>query len=174
MNWASVVPGAITGVVGIAGIGGSILSAKLAGKSAAQNLQTSISADNERARLADKRQVYVRYQVSLTEFLGTVNKLQQHAEHFSPGELIDLIDKAYNAMASVMSEMMLAAPAELAHQASDLSMTLWHFAFHLRRDIRTTGPDIGSERMTLYCAMRADLGELVESQPHDPAHPSSL
>jgi hypothetical protein len=39
---------AVTGVVGVAGIGGALLSAKMTSKSDTENLRTSISAENKR------------------------------------------------------------------------------------------------------------------------------
>jgi hypothetical protein len=41
----------ITGVVGVAGIGGTILAALISSKAQAANLKLSIGAENERARL---------------------------------------------------------------------------------------------------------------------------
>lgn len=61
MDWSNVT----TGLVGLAGIGGTILSARMAGNSASRNLQTSISAENQRADRAEQRRVY-------SHFLGLV------------------------------------------------------------------------------------------------------
>ena len=167
MDWASVVPGAITGVVGIAGIGGSIASAKLAGKSAAQNLQTSIAAENEHARRADKRQVYIRYQVSLTEILGAINNLRHRGEHLSSRESkirIDLVDKAFAPMDRAMTEMWLAAPDEIAYLADHIAGVLWHYVHDMKSNLKPVMPDIVGERTKLYRAMSADLGEPVDQQ----------
>jgi hypothetical protein len=51
-------PAAITGVVGLAGIGGTLLSARMTGKSDAANLRMSVSAEDTRAKLAEKRRIY--------------------------------------------------------------------------------------------------------------------
>jgi hypothetical protein len=58
VDWATVASVAITGAVGIAGVAGTIAAARIAGKSARESAMLSINAENRRARLADKRQVY--------------------------------------------------------------------------------------------------------------------
>ncbi len=59
MDWATVVPTAIAGVVGLAGIGGTLLSARLTSKSDAENLRTSISAEDAGAQ-AGREAPYLR------------------------------------------------------------------------------------------------------------------
>jgi ABC-type transporter Mla maintaining outer membrane lipid asymmetry ATPase subunit MlaF len=80
VDWASVVPGAITGVVGIVGIGGSVLSARMAGKSAAQNLQMSIQAEDTRASRAEKRRICASYLASLIEVMAAASTLEIYGE----------------------------------------------------------------------------------------------
>ncbi len=65
MDWTIIVPTAITGVVGLAGIGGTLLSARMTSKSDAENLRTSISAEDARAKLAEKRRAYAAFHASL-------------------------------------------------------------------------------------------------------------
>jgi hypothetical protein len=57
VDWAIVV----TGAVGLAGIGGTLLSARMTAKSGAENLRTSISAEDARANRAEKRRIYANY-----------------------------------------------------------------------------------------------------------------
>lgn len=66
MDWATVVPTAIAGVVGLAGIGGTLLSARLTSKSDAENLRTSISAEDAGAKLAEKRRIYANCIAAIT------------------------------------------------------------------------------------------------------------
>jgi len=66
MDWGPVITAGITGIVGLAGIGGTLVSAKITRKSAAENLRTSIGAEDERARLAEKRRIYAQALASLT------------------------------------------------------------------------------------------------------------
>jgi hypothetical protein len=60
VDWATVVPTAITGLLGLAGIGGTLLSARLTSKSDAENLRTSISAEDARSRVVEKRRIYAK------------------------------------------------------------------------------------------------------------------
>ena len=55
VDWTTVISTAITGAVGLAGIGGALLSARMTSKSDAENLKMSIAAEDEHARLAEKR-----------------------------------------------------------------------------------------------------------------------
>lgn len=61
-------PAAITGAVGIAGIGGTVLSATITRKSAAENLRISIDAENERIKLAEKRRIYAQALAAITAY----------------------------------------------------------------------------------------------------------
>ncbi len=60
VDWATVASGAITGVVGIAGVVGTVVAAKIAGNSARESAKLSIGAESDSARLAEKRRVYAR------------------------------------------------------------------------------------------------------------------
>ena len=55
---SNVLPALITGVVGVAGIGGTVFAARMTSKSQHEDLLTSISAGREDARKADKRRTY--------------------------------------------------------------------------------------------------------------------
>jgi hypothetical protein len=74
MDWASIAPAAITGVVGLAGIGASIWSARIAGKTSTANLIRSIGAENERIREAEMRNAR---QLAYKEFLSTGTTLHR-------------------------------------------------------------------------------------------------
>ena len=60
MDWTIVVSGAITGAVGIAGVAGTIIAARIAGNSARESVRLNIAAEAARARVADKRRIYAR------------------------------------------------------------------------------------------------------------------
>jgi hypothetical protein len=68
VDWGSVVSTVVTGVVGLAGIGGSIMSARLASKSATENLRRSITAEDIRAKRAEKRLVYAKCLAALAQY----------------------------------------------------------------------------------------------------------
>src|SRR5260370_2256504 len=62
-------PTLITGAVGVAGIGGTILAAWMTGKRQTANLELSIGAENERHRLIEKRRIYSACQASFENML---------------------------------------------------------------------------------------------------------
>ena len=50
----------ITGLVGLGGIGGTILAARMTGRSQLATLRVNIGAEDRRAAIADKRRTYAR------------------------------------------------------------------------------------------------------------------
>jgi hypothetical protein len=166
MDWASVVPGAITGIVGIAGIGGSILSAKLAGKSATQNLQTSITAENERTHVADKRRIYASFQASLNKLLVAIDTVQTYGAGLEREQRLSDMRAAVTTMFGAISELQLIAPEGLRYLTTDVAnLTYKHFraAEQGTSTASMLGPEVADQqfidqRRKLYRAMRADLG----------------
>ena len=61
MEWSTIAPAAITGVVGLAGIVGTIMSARQASRSASRDLQLSIKAEDKRASTAERRRIYAAF-----------------------------------------------------------------------------------------------------------------
>lgn len=61
MDWGAVTPNLIIGVVGVAGIAGAIASARIARRSAAENIQTNIQAEDQRDMIAAKRRIYADF-----------------------------------------------------------------------------------------------------------------
>jgi hypothetical protein len=51
----------VTGAVGIAGIGGTILAAWMTAKGQTSNLLLGVDAEDRRAQLAEKRRIYAAY-----------------------------------------------------------------------------------------------------------------
>jgi len=80
MDWSSVVSIAITGVVGIAGVTGTIVSARMAGKTATKNLQLGISAENDRAKKAEKRGIYTVCLTGLSTSMLTTIEIHNTSE----------------------------------------------------------------------------------------------
>jgi hypothetical protein len=60
MDWATVASTAITGAVGIVGVGGALLAAKISGSSTTEAARLGITGESDRARLAEKRRIYAR------------------------------------------------------------------------------------------------------------------
>jgi hypothetical protein len=65
-------PTVITGLVGVAGIAGTTLAARITTRNQTANLMISISEERRRGRVADKRQVYASFIAILNEItVGT-------------------------------------------------------------------------------------------------------
>lgn len=82
----SIWPTFITGVVGIAGILGTIVAARMSARSQTANLLLSINEERRRAQRTEKRQVYAEF---LTSIHDVVNKLM--VAYYS-GDLQNLMD----------------------------------------------------------------------------------
>lgn len=158
MNWATVVPTAIAGAVGLAGIGGTLLSASIAGKSNAENLQTSIAAENDRARLYEKRRVYANCLAVLMLGYLEAAMVRARGDTRSKG-YADAVLKANRARTAAavnaLSEVRLIGSQEVGSRATHAVMTLLHF---LKEG---SGEDFGKAHAKLTLAMRIDLGEPV-------------
>jgi hypothetical protein len=187
VDWATVV----TGVVGVAGIGGTLLSARMTSKSDAANLRTSIAAEDMRAKVTEKRRVYAKYIASMIEVIVATVAFDSYGKKtdvkaFGPygkktddkerRALLARIDESVAAMGSAVSEVWLVAPQALSQQADDMARSVGKYALDLQRSVES---DIGFFKMrdSLYRAMRADLGELVSdakaelpNTPPDAAH----
>jgi hypothetical protein len=55
----------VTGLIGVAGITGSLLSARLTARSNMAGLKLSITAEEERAQLAEKRRIHAGFHTSI-------------------------------------------------------------------------------------------------------------
>lgn len=116
MDWAIVV----TGVVGLAGIGGALLSARMTSKSDAANLRTRISAEDARARLAEKRHIYANCLTALTACASATDKAARGtalpaAQH---AQLLEETTRTQLASANAVSEVDLIGPIEVARLAN--------------------------------------------------------
>jgi hypothetical protein len=144
MNWAAVISGLITGTVGVAGIGGTIMSASLARKSAAENLQTSISAEDKRAKQAGKRRIYANSLAALT-FASTAHL------RYTPGGPSAAAVVATNAVA----EVKLIASPEVADLATEAILLL------TKVNKMSGQNELADAIGKLTRVMRIELGELV-------------
>jgi hypothetical protein len=147
----------------MAGIVGTLWQGKRAREAAAgdlrqsldtgsKNLLTSIGAENERVRIAEKRRIYAHFIATLGELLKTWNQVNTR----------DRAEALTGALAAV-AELRLIAPNDLGSQAeSVLTFTA------------APGPvssDWAMVRLLLINAMRADLGE---ADPLSPAQRDKL
>jgi hypothetical protein len=110
MDWGTF----ITGVVGLAGIGGSIVSAKIASKSATGDLRIAISAEDARSRRADKRLIYA-------SFLAALSKLRdlRTNEHRTDEDIKELLAAQTAAWVPVL-EVGLVGPPQIATAAQQV------------------------------------------------------
>jgi hypothetical protein len=148
----------ITGAVGVAGIGGTILAARM-----------TSSAQNERDRLAEKRRIYARFLACLHEMAFAVTHLQGSAKRTDPAgkptrDLLDAFDKLYGVIHDLwacQAEVRLIAPTDLGLYAYDVAAEVMDYA-NKTMGAATAGsayPEKFPSMAKMFMAMRADLGE---------------
>jgi len=148
VDWPAVVAAISGGVVGLAGIIFAWRQSKM-----------TIRADDERVELADKRQIYSKYQASLDDVFTVANILRTEHGPDRPKYLSNL-QGANVAMFNATSDVRLAAPAHIANKAREVADTLSKAAVRAAQ----TGADVDQDnavyngRQDLYRLMRADLG----------------
>jgi hypothetical protein len=154
MDWASVTSTAITGAVGIAGVAGTIISTRIASKSATKDLQLSINTENERANKAEKRRTYAACQAAFDEMTMAAVVVWHRA--FKDDEARDKAqmksDQARDAMYQKISEVRLIAPPDVHKIAREVADQLLSYDGQ-------TSDEISSLRLKLFQAMRVDLDE---------------
>jgi hypothetical protein len=190
VDWTTYIPSAVTGVVGLAGIGGALWQAKHAREAAAEeakadreaassdlqasmrqtanNLVVSINAEDKRADVATKRRIYAACLAAFQQVMRTaVNyrtaRTSQTEEERKP--LIEKQEDAQDKMYQIMGELYLIAPYDVVQLADMLSNTLLSFmaATHIGPPFQ--GPaakEAGQIQTALVRAMRIDLGEPVD------------
>jgi hypothetical protein len=150
MDWAVVV----TGAVGLAGIGGTLLSAKMTGKSDAENLRTSISAEDRRARLAEKRRIYAGCVAAVTAYSDATVAANTPKMLLAEqrAELEHEVGRTRLAAQVAVSEVDLIAPPEVAMMAHRAVQAVLH-ASEARNEANIAVPIV-----SLTMVMRRDLG----------------
>ena len=139
MDWGTV-------VVGLAGISGSIVSAKMAGKSAIKVLNKNIQAENARMRHAEKRLLYAKYLADLRR----LDEFKPSTSFSSREEEIENLYKHIEARKTAWAtgeEIALIAPREVMLLALSMQEKL-------------SKPDEFKKANTeLFTAMRTDLND---------------
>jgi hypothetical protein len=152
-----VVSTAITGAVGIAGVAGTIIAARIAGNSARQSARLSIAAETDRARLADKRQVYAHTIAAMRSATAAAVKVSAYGDHESAeGRATAARENISAALAALeaVSALMLVAPPPIVNLADQVMNCFT--AFHQGTLDRNA---FAEARHRLYDALRADLDE---------------
>jgi hypothetical protein len=179
-DWPAIVAAITTGVVGLAGIGGTLWQGKRSREaqaadlkesldSQAENLKAGINAENERARHADKRNVYASSLAAFNETMSSAVNYRVARQHASNEEELrhmrDRQDDAQTAMFESLQVVMLIATQEVCERAIHLQDGLIAFMkATFEEDSNDAAPsvkDIGQLRDKLLRALRADLGEPV-------------
>jgi hypothetical protein len=152
----------VTGVVGLAGIGGTLWQGKRAREAASKdvkasldaasrNLITSINAENERALRAEKRRIYAAHLAACTEVHRARIKVGSQATTDKPTARLELM-AAGAAVVAATAEVSLVAPEEVSNLAESAAREAGKFK-------SDAANNYFSVRSQLVAAMRADLGE---------------
>src|SRR5215831_12651113 len=174
-DWPAIVTGIVIGVVALAGIAATYWQGKRATQAASENLRNSIDAENERARLAEKRRIYAACQAAFTAM--RIESITHRVAHQPPPDQAqrDAAELALNQVQRVIliatSELLLIAPEEVKKLAEDLTDSYLSYVTATLRGAsldEPTGPAAHMQSQ-LYDAMRADLAE--SGEPAEPADP---
>ena len=166
-NWATVIPAVVTGAVGIVGISGTILSARLTAKSQTANLRLSIGAENHRAQLAEKRRIYATFMASYDR---AIEGVVQHRASFRLSESTNDIKamettqrEARNVLVNARAEMGLIEPVNFGSLPDQLVDMLHSYAEATAlgaRELDKPKPAVDpAVKDKLSIAMRTDLTE---------------
>jgi hypothetical protein len=140
MDWGSVISTAVTGVVGLAGIGGTFLSARMAGRS--QDL---------RERLAEKRRAYSGVLAAWATYADAENRV--HAAGTAKRESLSIErDHVLQSARVATYEVVLIG-----------NLDIGQMALHVEESARAageggSGKDMEQAYANMLMAMRADLG----------------
>jgi hypothetical protein len=144
-----------TAIVGIVGIVATYLSARKARITQIYNLQLSIDAENDRARLAEKRRIYSEYMFAISSYVAIERSLaaarNKNAVEDSISVLCSELSKSMTIMLRALCEVRLIAPETLSLLAGNVVAGL-----ATSEDTSLIFPQFRDE---LYKAMRCDLDE---------------
>jgi len=160
MTGMSIWPNLITALVGVAGIGGSILSSRLTAKSQKENLMLSISENRNDTRVEDKRQVYASFMATLNEItMGAAAAYRMETDPIKRASAVREANIARGAVYSRLSTLELVAREEISSQARTLTDLAMEVLEQLAADIRPqNAPVIDEKEKELLMAMQEDLG----------------
>jgi len=170
-DWPAIVAGISTGVVGLAGIAGTLWQGKRSTEAAskdlkasldatADNLKLGIQAENERARLAEKRKVYANYHGAISRFFAE----RKFTASSGAGSTPPYSDESLAAVYRTWSEASMVAPPGISNLIRELTKDLFAYTDSLDHDRTITLPrDWVAKRDKLLADMRTDLGEPMET-----------
>jgi hypothetical protein len=155
----------ITGAVGLAGIAGAIVSAKIASKAAIQGVRINATADEQRDRERVKRTAYAQCQASFERMIRAIEDYRTSSLSKREDTLIGVQEVVASRvdMRVALSTLKLVGPENVRELADDVAKYLEDYVRQRNRDSSgpAADPQDGSRplRHSLYNAMRADLGE---------------
>jgi len=159
VDWTAVTAAIVSGVVGLViGLAGIIF--------AWRQSKMTISAEDARAKLAEKRRIYANCITALTALLNSVRPADREillgSEQMT--EFLDRFSHIKLAATNAASEVSLIAPAEVA-AAAQLTLRILTdssiASLQAKNDSRTS--PAGGALTKLIVAMRLDLGEQMPS-----------
>jgi hypothetical protein len=154
VDWTIVVSGAITAAVGIAGVAGTILAARIAGNSTRETARLNITAETRRTQLADKRRIYAHAIATMDVSVLAAQAELSDLSGVTARDIADKRDAALLSAANAMGEVQLASPPRIVDLASRAMAELSDFCQHTIVYDR-----IREARRSLLDAMRADLNQ---------------
>lgn len=147
-------PQVITGVVGVVGIAGTIVSGRLAARSATKDLRLSIAAEDARAHTAEKRKIYSAFLLSHTELthvcISLATKKDKHPWHSAD------FRNAIGRLSVARHSLAIIAPRTVDEKAGMILATYIHLQ---TVDVTDAWRDLGKAQAEIVIDMRADLGE---------------
>jgi hypothetical protein len=167
MDWAAILPGAITGVVGLAGIGGALWEGKRTREAAsralqssldaaAENLASSTKAEDLRVYVAEKRRIYAAFNGTIERVWFVVTSSQDFTT--DPGR--SNYNNAMTALWSAYYEVSLIAPPGIERPARALTNALKDFGAARLQDREADRPrGFDKKRDRLVDGMRINLEE---------------
>jgi hypothetical protein len=157
----------VTGVlVGSAsGIIGTICGAWLTARSQMAGLMLQITAEDQRAKITDKRRVYAEFHAALDNLIIDNQSIRDSlgtSSHDERGAMRSKADTALVALFTALSAVKLTAPKSIGEKADKLAGLMVHEAeallFGETSDWDEFGDDFHEQRSKLYRVMRSDLG----------------
>jgi len=144
VDWGTIIPVGITALVGLAGIGGTLLSVKMTAR-----------FEDKRVKLADKRRIYANCLAALYVGYQAIARDEKPIGPLDPEERTVIIQDLTVALNAVF-EVQLIGPLNVAKLAME--------SFTAMMKIK---PDSGREEWSkvhvrLASTMRADLGEELD------------
>jgi hypothetical protein len=173
-DWTSFIPSIVTGIVGLAGIGGATWQAKRSRESAAadlreslagaeRNLHLGIGAENERAHLAERRHIYAEYLAAINSQVLAITKLRIGIRNHEEKAKTDSVWAEVRNFVSIGNSARMALDLIASDKVIEKAISITGYLNQLQEETsegQTTTEEIWPTDLELLGnAMRADLGE---------------